>query len=566
MLACPLCGARPPLAKPGARCDVDQSVLLTPTALRLWGEDPFIGRVVAGRYTIFDLLGRGGFGAVYRAIQAPLGREVALKTIRPDASGGGVDPKARFFQEAKILAQLTHPGIVRVFDYGEDQSGLFMVLEMIRGAPLSDLLRDGPLPYARVVDLGAQILSALAEPHEHALVHRDLKPDNILVVEGREGSQARLIDFGIAKALVSHEDDPHTRTGIAIGTVRYMAPEQLRQRGLIGPWTDQYSVGVILYRMVAGVTPFDGSTAEMAVGHLEKSPPPFSLGLDIPDALSYVIFKALSKRPEARFKDVSAMRAALLDVLAAPPPRPAQLGFEGVAPICGPSAHIPKAEVRPPHGVTPLALFLALVFLGGLAGLVYWLESAPLPAPQQGHTLSSPRSGAPQGVPYPLKAAPTSAPSPPPGLDLPNGVRLMSPEALWRLAEANQAAANDNAPPPSPEPGSIYKSLTFSKGGADAGAPPEPDSIYKSLMLKAEGLAVEPTPRLDALRAPLNANTPRPPPVTRMLQAGQERQEIKLRRALERRQCGIARALLEEMGPRRLLFQAEVEACRPQQP
>ncbi len=307
--SCPICLSRYPQAQPGSRCPQDQAVLV-PAATLDKGHDPLLGSILAGRYAIFDLLGQGGFGSVYRAIQEPLGREVAVKVIRPDATGAGADPRDRFFHEARLLAQLRSPGIVRVFDYGEEDGRLYMVLELIPGRPLGSLMGES-LSVARVIDLMAQILDALSEPHEAGLVHRDLKPDNILVVDERDGRQSiKVIDFGIAKVLKSKEN-PNTRTGLLIGTPKYMAPEQLRNQA-IGPWTDQYALGVMLYKMLTGTAPFDGTTAEIAVGHLTEAPPPFARGLGLPRSLERVIIQALSKDPQERFEDVRAMRSALL--------------------------------------------------------------------------------------------------------------------------------------------------------------------------------------------------------------------------------------------------------------
>ncbi|MBU0553096.1 serine/threonine protein kinase [Myxococcota bacterium] len=313
MLICLQCGAQHPGAEGGARCPRDQAALVEAEAHAQAPHDPFLGRVIAERYVVFDLLGEGGFSAVYRALQEPLGRQVALKTILPQGGEGAETRKRRFFQEAQILAQLTHPGIVRVFDYGEDEAGLFMALEMIHGQPLSERLRDGPLQITAALALCAQILDALIEPHDRQLVHRDLKPDNILLAQRRGGEQIKLIDFGIAKALIKDEGQPNTRTGITIGTVSYMAPEQLRAQGDVGPWSDQYAVGVILYQMLTGRLPFVGSEAEIAGGHLHAEPPPLPMWFKVPTQIEQIMRRALAKAPSARFEHVSHMLDALTD-------------------------------------------------------------------------------------------------------------------------------------------------------------------------------------------------------------------------------------------------------------
>ena len=324
---CPLCEQTAEgMTTPGARCARDGRVLVSPATMDATLDggtlpDPVLGHVIGGRYAVYDRLGRGGMGVVYRAVQLNLGRHVALKTITAEASErAGI--RRRFEQEARLLSELRHPGIVTVYDFGEQAGVLYMVLELIGGRSLAEHLRDTPrlLP-ERAVDIAGQLLRALAEPHRRGLVHRDIKPDNIMLDPG-SGARERvvLIDFGIAKPWTGHaHGGPLTNTGQVVGTPRYMAPEQFSS-GEIGPWTDHYAVGVVLYRLLAGHSPFNGAPAEMVAAHLRDPPPrlPPELGLDPFDA---VIQRAMAKRPADRYangEDFAEAIEAALDAMDEP--------------------------------------------------------------------------------------------------------------------------------------------------------------------------------------------------------------------------------------------------------
>ncbi|MCB9541231.1 MAG: protein kinase [Myxococcales bacterium] len=316
---CPACGrAVPGVVTPGATCAHDGRVLVpvTTAAEPDIAADPFIGRVIGGQYAVFDRLGRGGMGAVYRAVHRRLGRHVALKTILPDRVDEDAEElHARFELEARLLSELRHPGIVTVYDFGEESGALYMVLELIGGQTLADALRASPrLPLPRAVDIIGQLLHALAEPHRRGLIHRDIKPSNIMLEPQSDGRErVVLIDFGVAKERSDLAPDgpggPRTRTGVAVGTPRYMAPEQLAH-GELGPWTDHYAAGVVLYRMLAGHSPFIGPPAEMIAAHLRDPVPPLppELGLG---ALDPVLARAMAKKPAARFADGAAFVEAI---------------------------------------------------------------------------------------------------------------------------------------------------------------------------------------------------------------------------------------------------------------
>lgn len=277
-----------------------------------------VGQVVAEKYAIQGLLGVGGFGTVYRAIQQPVGRSVALKVVHPRHAH---DPqlRARFFREAKLVAQLNDRSVVTLHDYGESpEVGLYMAFELVEGATLAALIREGPQPPERVANILLQLLRALSEAHAQGMIHRDLKPANIMLVEEsgapyREG--VRLLDFGIAKLKVEVADqDPSlaTQQGLLMGTPSYISPEQARANGPIDGRSDLYSLAVVAYALLAGKNPFVGtSVVETILAHCNTMPPPFEERLRIPPLLEAAIRKALQKSPEDRFASAMQMAAAI---------------------------------------------------------------------------------------------------------------------------------------------------------------------------------------------------------------------------------------------------------------
>ena len=289
-------------ALPGARCPTDGHFLVASTA------DPLVGRELAPDLVLFDVLSDGGgFSRVYRAVQLRLAREVVVKVLRPQQAEVALG-RARFLQEARLLAELgDEPRVVTVHDCGELGDLLYLVLARAPGEPLSVRLKHGPLPEAQAVALVGEVLLALTSVHARGQVHRDLKPDNIIVHDlGRP--QVTLIDFGIAKLLNSNEDSPRTATDVSLGTPRSMAPEQLQSGGEVGPWTDVYAVGVLLFELLTGHPPFEGSAAELVGAHLYQPPP------ELPGRYGPLVERALAKRPADRFADAAAMARALAAV------------------------------------------------------------------------------------------------------------------------------------------------------------------------------------------------------------------------------------------------------------
>jgi hypothetical protein len=277
--------------------------------------DPLIGRDLNGRYTIIDQVGRGNMGAVYRATQHGLGREVAIKVVTPRL---GVDSLVvkRFLREAKLASKLSHPNAVAVLDFGQTNDGLiYLVMELVKGHTLDDVIRaEGRLSAARVVRIGSQICDALEGAHALQIIHRDLKPANIMVMTaGRD--IVKVLDFGLAKSLQPDQASLNmTSAGALLGTPAFMPPESVTG-GVVDARADLYSLGCTLYFAAMGKLPFDSpAIAEMIAMHAMEPPPPL-VGCQV--GLARVIEKLMAKSPAERYPDVAATRDALEESLSA---------------------------------------------------------------------------------------------------------------------------------------------------------------------------------------------------------------------------------------------------------
>ncbi|MFN7989003.1 MAG: protein kinase [Thermoanaerobaculia bacterium] len=258
-----------------------------------------------GKYLIEAELGHGGMGVVYRAQQTSLGRCVALKVVTEELSGDP-DAVARFRREAQAIARLNHPGIVQVHDIEEVDGRLFLVMEWVDGESLDRWLAQ-PLPLGRALEIGAEIADALDAAHEKGVVHRDVKPANVLMT--RTG-HPKVADFGLAHLLDTEKGV--TKTGTLVGSPAYMSPEQALGRS-VDRRSDVYSLGVVLFRMVTGRVPFAAeSTYAVLRMHIDEAPPdPRTLNTSLPGTVRDAILRALSKRPEERFPTMGSFRDAL---------------------------------------------------------------------------------------------------------------------------------------------------------------------------------------------------------------------------------------------------------------
>jgi hypothetical protein len=258
-------------------------------------------RVIADRYELTSPIGRGGMGEVWSAYDTRLDRRVALKLLRPDivpAGTAGRSVVARFKREARLTARLEHPGVPAVFDVGAEDDALYLAMQLVDGQDLGDVLRArGALPVEWAVAIGAQVAAVLAAAHQVSLVHRDLKPRNLML---SRGGTVRVLDFGVA-ALLDPEITRVTAAGEAVGSPAYMSPEQITS-ATVSPRSDLYAFGCVLHELLAGEEVFD-ATLPMAqmYAHLERDPQPLrALRPDVPETVERLVLDLLAKDPEAR--------------------------------------------------------------------------------------------------------------------------------------------------------------------------------------------------------------------------------------------------------------------------
>ncbi|MGE5466321.1 MAG: serine/threonine-protein kinase [Ignavibacteria bacterium] len=263
-----------------------------------------------GRYEVVSELGRGAMGVVYRANDPVLGRTVAVKTINLS-----IDPEeraeyeARFNQEAKAAGSLNHPAIVTIYDLGRTDNLAYMAMEFIEGREVKDLLSEGrALPPAQAISVAAQVAEGLAYAHQRGIVHRDIKPANIMVLAS---GAAKITDFGIARI---QQSDVKTRTGVLLGSPKYMAPEQVLGQP-IDHRADIFALGIVLYEMLTGKPPFAGNSLESLMYQTTTVDPPAPSRLEpaLPEMLDLIVARALKKQPGDRYQDAAELAADLRD-------------------------------------------------------------------------------------------------------------------------------------------------------------------------------------------------------------------------------------------------------------
>lgn len=356
------------------------------------------GAIIGRRFRVVELLGEGGFGAVYKAEEVGVGRTVAVKLIhRPDGvSQAELDElKGRFEREAQALGRLHSPFIVNLIELGMHNQRVFIAMEYIRGRPLAVLLKDeGPIKPLRACAICLQILQGLAEAHAAGVIHRDLKPDNVMVEKLPLGGETvKLLDFGVARFQDAAKTDMKTQDGRVLGTPSYMAPEQ--GLGKVSPQSDLYALGVMLFEMLTGRLPFTGDTAlELMTRKLNK-PPPIEIlhQAGLPPSLIGVVEAALATEDTDRYLDAKAMAEAIHAALDEATGVPAATGMESTgifrseedttgahtrgAVVSPETSMEPVVEDPPRRGMLVLGIVGGLVAAAGAAFLVIWLNKKP---------------------------------------------------------------------------------------------------------------------------------------------------------------------------------------------
>lgn len=465
---CRMCGYRI-LGREGQFCPRDGMALLDPEVLSRHPRHTLLGRVLGGKYALVDLIGMGGFGAVYRAIHVPVGREVAVKVMRPLGAQIDLDPEARFFREARAVGQLQCESTVHLYDYGFDEVR-FMVLEYVRGTVLAQVLRDeGRLPPRRAVNIALQILESLGEAHSHGIIHRDLKPDNVMVLcpagapantsLGHE--RVKVLDFGIAKLVDGEEDAASfaSMEGLVVGTPHYMAPEQ--GRGHAVPASDLYALGVMLYEMLTGRRPFEGG-APLSVlqAHQSQAVPPFAVEFARLAPLEAVIAASLRKNPLERPLSADELSRALVAALQAWE-QSAKSASAEVAWLPGSVSADALAQTAPPRvlprrrrqrrwwSAAVLTMGALTVTLGASPAAS---PSSPSPPPPPEVSRVSVAVDA-RPAPPPLRLASAPAPAPAPEVT----PRSAGPPVATNSAAARQAAHRRPGPPPRADPLDVFQ-------------------------------------------------------------------------------------------------------------
>ena len=260
------------------------------------------GSVIGNRYKIQEKIGNGGMATVYKALDQILNRYVAVKVLREEFTTDEEFIK-RFNAEAQSAARLIHPNIVSVYDVGQEYNIYYIVMELIQGKTLKQIIEeDGHLSWKWAVNIAIQIASALEMAHKNNIIHRDIKPHNIMITED---GVAKVTDFGIAKAV---SNSTITAFGTTLGSVHYFSPEHARG-GYTDSKSDLYSLGVVMYEMVTGKVPFDADTpVSIALKHMQEEPvPPIKVNKEIPFAVNQIILKAMKKDPNERYQNASEM-------------------------------------------------------------------------------------------------------------------------------------------------------------------------------------------------------------------------------------------------------------------
>ncbi|MCS6913431.1 MAG: serine/threonine-protein kinase [Myxococcales bacterium] len=477
-----------------------------------------------GEYEVQKLLGRGGMGAVYLGVQPQIGKKVAIKVLSQAAVGP--EAAARFLREAQVVNRIGHPGLIDIFSFGQLPGGQhYLVMELLHGESLAARLARGPFGWPELYAIFSQMLSGLQAAHDHGVVHRDLKPDNVFLTTGEGGLRVKLLDFGLAKVLDDNMD--MTQTGIALGTPRYMAPEQSRGGRHVDHRADLYAVGLMMYEAVTGHFPFKAQTPLLMLTiKLSQDPaPPSQLAL-LPQALEEVILRALQRRPEQRFQSAREMALALQAV--ADPTAPIALERRA-APSALPTLVMESLRSSSAEEATQVeaSRWPALADDSGLTEEATRVEDAPqriegvpadlLRAAQQVHLPAPPRASS-AGLPPPRSSAPGL--QPPQGGPMLEGEstrlsappRRRAPSSAWRvvlvaglavlLGALCALALHALLHPPKPGPAVVQPAARAASPSPSAGPAPAPAPV-------AEGGPPAPSGMVRPARPPADAGSRR---------------------------------------------------------
>jgi hypothetical protein len=457
---------------------VGMSSLPEPQHFSMGGADSLAGRRLSDRYEILGLIGLGGAGHVYEAIQHPLGRPVAIKVMRTDLHSSTRDQFAqRFLREAALAGRLHHPNIVTVHDFGDDGGLLYVAMELLRGRTLHKALKDGPISCEEAARIGIGVARGLRHAHEQGLVHRDVKPMNVMLVRDDEGrEQPKLMDFGLVKSMHT-EEESMTVIGQFMGTPAFMSPEQARGRA-IDHRTDLYALGVMMFRMLAGRLPFESDhPLGFAVLHQTEPIPRMedvAPGAKVSAELEQIVRRAMAKLPDDRFPDAAAMAEALERWLewrtrpppTMPPPHELESGSASSPARTAGTMVVAGTAVAALTGVVLVGVGvvgLALGFVTGRSGATDAPAPEPIAAvapPPEGPAPEAPAAAPEQvPVPEPPPAAASPRPADPPATD---------------PTPAPRRAAPPTEPAPRPEPAPKANPAPRPRPGAPPAAAPAP--------------------------------------------------------------------------------------------
>jgi serine/threonine-protein kinase len=367
-----------------------------------------------GKYEIIEEIGRGGFGTVYKARDPDLGRTIALKVLAPHLTWDQQYVE-RFRLEARAVAQLRHPNIVVVHEIGEAEGQVYIAMEYLSGRTLQEMIADeGPFLLDRTVVILEQVADALDYAHKQGVLHRDVKPANIMVAEdGRVQLHTTLMDFGLVKAMKGSKN--LTSKGVVLGTAEYMAPEQADPdlTSKIGPATDRYALGVVAYHMLTGQVPFSGPTTSVLYAHVHKEPPnPHTVREGLSEDVAQVLLKALAKPVKDRYNSAGEMVRALREAVAGEvAPSAASRQAQPLRPLTK-GASTATGTAFPWKAVSiGLAVALVLGFVGGIAAVISGIKPQPQPAATPTTVAGDPLTPTPAPTKRPA-LTPTHSPAP----------------------------------------------------------------------------------------------------------------------------------------------------------